>query len=155
MAERKGPTEREREEAYQAFFAEEVGKPLKYVRHDVDAHRDGKLEDLRDLHGFEAMGRWWLLVELMAGRKDHRYDMRRAKAWERLARDLEYDGEDAVERCREFVGWLYDLSLIHRESFDESGYVRSERIERNACELADEVAKRRMAVWVRDRQRAS
>ena len=155
MAERKGPTEREREEAYQEFFAEEVGKPLKYVRHDVDAHRDGKLEVLRDLHGFEALGRWWLLVELLAGRRDHRYDMLLPRSWERLARDLEYDGADAVERCREFVGWLYDLSLIHRESFDESGYVRSERIERNACELADEVAKRRMAVWVRDRQRAS
>ena len=151
-AERQGPSDDEKAEKYQEFLQEEIGKPMRYVFHDVDASDDEKLEQLRDEHGFEAMGRWWLLVERMAGRKWHRFETRRAHGWERLARALEFDGDDAVERCKEFIGWLLELELLHRDSFEECGYVRSERIERNAYQMAEGTAGRMLGAWIKQQK---
>lgn len=144
------PTEQEKAEKLQEIMQEEMGKPLRYVKHDVDAHRDPKLEDLRDLHGFDALGRWWLLVELLASRQWHRYETDRPNGWARLAHDLEFFGDDAEERCREFIGWLLELRLLHQESFEEGGFVRSERIERNAYEMVEKSAQGNLGIWVRE-----
>ena len=149
-AQRPRPTEQEKAEKFRELLQEEIGKPMRYVKHDADAHRDPKLEDLRDLHGFDALGRWWLLVELLASRQFHRYETDRPNGWARLAHDLEFFGDDAEERCREFVGWLLELRLLHAESFEDCGYVRSERIERNAYEMAEVSAYGRVGAWAKE-----
>lgn len=137
------------------FLAEEIRKPLKYVMHDANAHDDPKLQDLRDDHGFAALGRWWLLVELLAGRVDHCYDVSRAHGWERLAHDLEFGrSPEAVEECRGFIAALLGLGLLERSSYSEFEHIRSARIDRNAAAVAEEIAGKRYAVWCRERKRA-
>ena len=143
---KEGPSEQERAEKLTEFLQEEVGKPMRYVFHDTDAHDSDELRQLRYEHGWEALGRWWTLVELLGRREWHRYDVRRPCGWRMLAEDLSFQSED---ECREFVGWLLDLGLLHRESFEESGYVRSERIERNAYQMAENAAQGRLGTWVR------
>ena len=133
------------------FYAECVDEPMKYVVHDVNAHDDPKLQDLRDDHGFEALGRWWLLVELLASRKGHCYDVSRANGWKRLAHDLEYGRSDEQE-CRDFIGTLVGLGLLNADAYAR-GEVRSSRIDSNASEYAKNVADKRLGAWLRWRNK--
>lgn len=144
---------RAREAVRQGFFDEEYRKPMRYFKHDTNACDDPKLQDLRDEYGFEAYGRWWLLVEHLAGRVNHCYDVSRENGWRRLARDLEFDrGTSGIDQCREFIATLYGLGLISRQSYDEFEHVRSVRLDRNAEEYAEGVAGKKFAAWSRWRK---
>ena len=143
--------ELEKSRRWDEYFQEEQQKPLKWVKHDVDASDDERLQDLRDEHGFEALGRWWMLVEKLAGRKCHRYDVGRPNGWRRLAHELEFD---SVDECREFVSWLIGYGLLSRESFDEFAHIASPRIDRNAAASAKDQADRRIGTWIRECKRA-
>ena len=133
------------------FYAECVEEPMKFVFHDVNAHDDPKLQDLRDDHGFEALGRWWLLVELLASREGHAYDVSRKNGWRRLAQDLEY-GRANEEECQDFIEVLAGLGLLNTEAF-ERGEVRSARIDSNASDYARNVADKRLGAWLRWRKK--
>jgi hypothetical protein len=150
---REEPTDDERKVAEAKrleYYNEEICRPLKYVKHDTNAHDDPKLQDLRDDHGFDALGRWWLLVELLAGRVNHCYDIRRPNGWRRLAHDLEFGRtEEGVRQCKEFIATLLDLHLLDQASYADFHHVRSARIDRNADEYARDVAQRRYAIWCR------
>lgn len=134
----------------QEYYGEEVTKPLDYIIHDTNAHDDPKLQDLRDDHGFDALGRYWLLAELLAGRVNHCYDVGRPNGWRRLAHDLEYGrSAEGVQACQAFVATLLSLGLLDRSSYADFKHVRCARIDRNADKYAREVAHKRFAAWSR------
>lgn len=134
----------ERQARYDAFMAEEILRPMEYFKHDADARDDPKLQDLRDELGMEGYGRYWILVEVLAGREGHAYEVEdRATGrdrWRRLAQELEC-GED---EAKSFISKLDELRLIDRELYRERGKVSIERLARNAYEAAEYVARRRM-----------
>lgn len=135
------------------FYAERVDEPLEYIIHDVNAHDDAALQDLRDEHGYEAYGRFWHLAELLGERVGHYYDIARPNGWRRLAQDLEYGRDDSgVKMCREFIEELVRLGLLSEDAY-ECGRVRSNRIDRNASKMAEGYANRKFATWIRDRNR--
>ena len=105
----------ERRERYDAYLAEAVVKPLGWFKHDADAHDDPKLQDLRDMLGMAGYGRYWLLVEVLAGREAHQYAVEdRATGrdrWARLAMELEFDG--GITQAKAFVGMLDELGLVY------------------------------------------
>lgn len=43
---------------------------MKWFKHDSDAHRNQKLEDLIALYGVEAYGVYWIILELIAEKMD-------------------------------------------------------------------------------------
>lgn len=141
-------TEEERAAAMERIVAEEVRRPLDYFAHDSNASDDPKLQRLRDECGWEAMGRFWRLVELLSAAEGHLVDVSRPQQWTRLAHALEYDGADAA---REFVARLVDCGLVDRDAL-ENGHVMSARVIRNAERVAEGIAKGRvMAMCRRDR----
>lgn len=144
-----GPTDAEKREKWREYYDAALVEPLRWVQHDVTAAADPDLCRLRDAHGMEALGRWWVLVELIASARGHSVDVSTTPAWARLAGKLEFYGPDAVEECRAFVGALYDLDLINRESFEEFGRIRSRRIDRNAEFAAKDVANGKLGLFVR------
>lgn len=135
----------ERQALYDDTLQEEAVKPLKWVSHDTDAHNDDGLRRLRMRHGWEAIGRWWHLVELLAARRGHCYDVSTDEGWEMLAEDMLCDADGA----RELVGWLSELGLIESEMLEGEGVVRSERIERVAWKAAESVASGKVGAWNR------
>ena len=145
-----GPTDAEKREKWREYYDAALMEPLKWIQHDVTAAADPDLCRLRDAHGMEALGRWWVLVERIAGARGHALDVSTPQAWARLAAALEFYGPDGVDKCREFVGALYDLDLINRESFEEFGRIRSRRIDRNAEFAARDVANGALGTFVRD-----
>ena len=138
-------SEQAKAEQWQAFYSEELGKPLRFVRHDTNSHEDSDLEELRDELGMEAYGRWWLLVEHLGKRRGHSYDVTRPNGWARLARDLEFKN---VEGCKRFVTWLVDHDLLHR-GLAEEGRIVNERLCRDAEDYAREAANGRIGAWAR------
>lgn len=145
-----GPTDAEKREKWREYYDAALTAPLKWFHHDVTASDDPDLCQLRDAHGMEALGRWWVLVELIASARGHALDVSTPQAWARLAGKLEFYGPDAVEECRAFVGALYDLDLINRESFEEFGRIRSRRIDRTAEQAATDAANGALGPWVRE-----
>lgn len=141
-------TDEERAAALESIVAEEVRRPLDYFAHDANASDDPKLQRLRDDHGWEAMGRWWRVVELLSAAEGHLIDVSRPQQWRRLAYALEFDGAD---ECAEFVGWLAECGLVDRDAL-HGGHVMSARVMRNAERVAEGIAKGRlMAMCRRDR----
>lgn len=139
----------ERRERYDAYLAEAVVKPLGWFKHDADAHDDPKLQDLRDMLGMAGYGRYWLLVEVLAGREAHQYAVEdRATGrdrWARLAMELEFDG--GITQAKAFVGMLDELGLVDRELLEERGTIAIRRLADNAYEMAEATAKRRLGAW--------
>ena len=138
-------TEQEIAEARERYLAEGMEMPLKYLVHDVGAHRDAALMELRDEHGMEAYGRYWLLMEVIAERRGHRVDVKRPNGWARLARDLELEGPD---EARAFVERLLELNLVSRASYAR-GLVAVNRIDRTAEEAARDYASGKVGALVR------
>ena len=142
---------------YDELVAEEVLRPMDYFKHDADAHADPKLCDLRDIAGMEGFGRYWLLVEVLAGREGHAYEVEdRATGrdrWRRFAAELECDG--GVAEAKSFVAALEELGLIDSELLHERGKVGIERLARNAYEMAEATAARKLGAWAKhERSRA-
>lgn len=134
-------TEDEARERYERMVADEEVRPLTYFKHDALAHDDPKLQDLRDEHGMEAYGRYWLLVERLAGREGHSYRVGTDNGLRRFARDVELEPAQA----REFLDALDACRLIVHDLYAERQVVAIERLARNARESAEYIAKRRMA----------
>lgn len=139
----------ERRERYDAYVADALLKPLGYFKHDADAHDDPKLQDLRDVLGMAGYGRYWLLVEVLAGREAHQYEVEDRRSgrdrWARFAMELEFDGGPV--QAKAFIGTLEELHLIDRELYEARGVVSIRRLADNAYEMAEATAKRRMGAW--------
>lgn len=133
-------SEEERAAVLERLVADEVRKPMEYFFHDCNAHRDAKLEQLRDDHGMAALGRWWILVELLSAAEGHLITVQRPQQWRRLANELECE---STEECREFVGWLVECRLIDAEAL-ANDHVMSARVMRNAERMAESAAKRKI-----------
>lgn len=142
------PEEKQQAEvAYQQFFEEALHEPTKYLPHDINASRDEALSRLGQRYGMAYYGYYWLLVELLAGRRDCSYDVRDELGWERLAWDLSIMQRMTVDECKEFVAHLAELDLISREHFEELHLVTSRRVRRDREDYAREVAQKRLGGW--------
>lgn len=134
-------TEDEARERYDRMVAEEEVRPLTYFKHDALAHDDPKLQELRDAHGMDAYGRYWLLVERLAGREGHSYRVGTANGLRRFARDVELEPDQA----RAFLDALDACRLIVHDLYAERQTVAIERLARNARESAEFIARKRVS----------
>lgn len=134
--------EAERQEIYERLYMEALDEPLEFFIHDTDAFEDDALQDLFDEGGYDAVGKFWHLAELLARKKGHAYSV--VKGYGRLAYDMHME-PDEMER---FIQDLYARDLIIRESLDEFKTVRSARIQRNAERSADGKAKARLGAEI-------
>lgn len=130
----------ERAAALERLIAEEVRKPMAYFFHDSNARHDPKLELLRDEHGWDALGRWWALVEMLAEADGHLVEVTRPQQWRRLANSLELE---SVDDAKQFVAWLEECGLVDHEAL-ASGHVMSPRLFRNAERMAENTAHKRL-----------
>lgn len=118
----------ERKALMEQLVSEEVMRPMDYFPHYVNASSDPKLQRLRDDHGWESVGRWWFLVELLHAAEGHAIDVSRPAQWRRLSNELEFDD---VTQCRDFIAWLSALRLIDKDAL-EGGHVINKRVVENA-----------------------
>ena len=140
-------------EAYTRFLEEAQREPTKYIKHDVGAHDDDALYQLVNEHGMAYYGWYWLLVELLAGRKQHYYNVSNEVGWRRLARDMSCMCDMSVEDCKQFVSDLYDADLIIREQYDELHRVAIMRLLRDALIYAEDVAGKKLGAWKTNRKK--
>lgn len=142
-------TERETQElddlylsTYSEAYQEAFEKPLKYLHHDTDAHADDELRIMAaELGSLEIYGQYWCLMELLAQRKGHYYDVSQERGWQFLALDMSTCGVHmSAEQCKELVGKLVEFNKLVGESFHEEGHIVCERISRQAGRYAEEYA---------------
>lgn len=134
--------EQERQELYERLYQEALDEPLDYLQHDTDAFEDDALRDLFDEGGYDAIGKFWHLAELLARKKGHAYSV--VKGYGRLA----YDMHMRVDEMESFIQDLYARNLIIRESFDGFKSIRSARVMRNAERAAETKAKARLGAEI-------
>ena len=141
-------TERENKEledlymqVYSEAYQEAFEKPLKYLHHDTDAHADDELRIMAAEHGsLELYGLYWCLMELLAQRKGHIYDVSKERGWHFLALDMSTCGVLIdTDKCKTLVQALVEFNKLSRESF-EQGHIVSERVSRQAGRYAEECA---------------
>ena len=140
-------------EAYERFLEEARREPIKYVKHDSKAHDDEALYRLVNAHGMEWYGWYWLLVELLAARKDHSYDVSDDAGWRRLARDMSCMVDIDVDEVKLLVMELAHLDLVSRDHLSEMKKVKIIRICVDAEKYAEEVAKKKLGAWKTNRRR--
>lgn len=144
-------SDEERTNLFEKYMAEEVQRPLDYFAHDSNASADPKLQRLRDDHGWDAIGRWWCLVELLSAADGHIIDVSRPQQWRRLANAMEFETAESAE---EFVSWLLSVGLLDQDAMG-SGHLMSARVMRNAERVAEGIAKGRLAVACRGDRKGS
>lgn len=153
------PTEVQRKEqeeslaAYERFLDEARQEPIKYVKHDNKSHDDEALYRLVAQHGMEWYGWYWLLVELLAGRKNHSYDVSDEVGWRRLTRDMSCMVDMSAEDCKLFIMELASMGLVSKEHLSEAQKVVIKRILTDAEKYAEEVAKKKLGAWKTNRKR--
>lgn len=140
-------------QAYEGFLEDALGEPVKYVKHDSNAHEDPALFRMVAKYGMESYGQYWLLVELLTSRRGHYYDVADEFGWLALSRDMSRLQPLDVDGCKEFVGRLYELGLISREQFDELGRVAISRVLRDALTYAEGVASKKLGAWKTNRKK--
>ena len=140
-------------QAYERFLEEARRDPIKYAHHDARAHDDEALYRLVANHGMAYYGWYWLLVELLSGRKDHAYDVSDEFGWRRLARDMSCMCDISVEDCQLFIMELASMGLVSREHLSETHKVVIRRILIDAEKYAEEVAKKKLGAWKTNRKR--
>lgn len=137
-------TENEEAILREKLIDEEVGKPLQYVKHDTNAHEDEKILALVDEGGLAWYGLYWLMVESIAGRKGHVYDIDNANEHHRLHANLNkltpVDGGE-IDR---FIEFCASVGLIDQLAFKEYGKVAIPRIIDNGRAAAYSKAARRL-----------
>lgn len=143
----------EAEAAYSIFYEEALREPIKYLKHDARAHDDEALYRLANRHGMAYYGLYWLLAELLTGRKDHSYDVSDEAGWRRLAWDLSCMELIDVDDCKAFVAELAALDLISREQLNEMQKVVITRIRLDANAYAERTASKKLGAWKTNRNR--
>lgn len=103
--------------------------------------------------GMALYGWYWLLVELLTGRKHHYYDVSDDAGWRRLARDMSCICDMGTDECKEFIAELYNASLINREQYDELQRVTITRILADAKSYAESVASKKIGAWKTNRKK--
>lgn len=140
-------------EAYTRFLEEAQREPIKFIKHDNRAHDDDALYQLVNEHGMSYYGWYWLLVELLAGRKHHYYSVANDAGWRRLARDMSCMCDMSVDDCKQFIADLYGANLIIREQYDELQRVAIMRLLRDALIYAEDVASKKLGAWKTNRKK--
>lgn len=141
------------QDEYARLLEEALTEPVKFIKHDSRAHDDEALYRLAYEHGMAYYGMYWLLVELLTGRKHHYYDVSDDAGWRRLARDMGCICDMSVDECKTFVADLYSAGLINREQYDELHRVTITRILRDAHALAETVAQKKLSAWKTNRKK--
>ena len=142
----------EARDAYTRFLEDAENEPIKFIKHDNRAHDDDALSQLTSMRGMEYYGWYWLLAELLAGRKRHYYDVSTDYGWKRLAHDMSCMCEMSVKECKQFITDLRDSGLINRDQYDELHRVTINRISRDALSYAEEVASKKLGAWKTNRR---
>lgn len=141
-------TERESKEledlyidVYGTAYQEAFEAPLKYLHHDTDAHADDELRIMAAEQGsLEVYGQYWCLMELLAQRKGHAYDVSQERGWQFLALDMSTSGVHmSAEQCKELVARLVEFDKLSGESYRE-GRIVCDRVSRQAGRYAEEYA---------------
>ena len=141
------------QEAYNEFLERAMTDPIKFIKHDARAHDDEALYRLANRQGMALYGWYWLLAELLTGRKHHYYDVSDDAGWRRLARDMSCICDMSVEECQKFIADLYNADLINREQYDELHRVTITRILVDAKTYAEAVAIKQLAAWKMNRKK--
>lgn len=145
--------EEETRNAYLDFLDEALSEPVKFIKHDARAHDDEALYRLANTHGMAYYGMYWLLAELLTGRKNHFYDISDGAGWRRLANDMGCICDMTVDDCKRFVTDLYDAGLINREQYDELHRVTITRILKDSRAYAEAVAAKKLGAWKTNRRK--
>lgn len=89
-----------------------------YFSHDLSAHQDEKIIDLRMAHGFEGYGIYWMLIELLGGSKDYtmEFNTRRLAYAHSISEDLLSDIITGYGLFEVDGDHFYSKSLISRMS---------------------------------------
>lgn len=141
------------QEAYLEFLERAMADPVKFIKHDARAHDDEALYRLANRHGMAMYGWYWLLVELLTGRRHHYYDVSDEAGWRRLARDMSCMCDMTTDECRSFIADLYGADLINREQYDELHRVAITRIMVDAKAYAETVASKQLGAWKTNRKK--
>ena len=141
------------QDAFERFLEEAESDPIHYLKHDTRAHDDEALYRLTARLGMECYGRYWLLVELLTGRRHHYYDVSDELGWRRLSRDMSCICDMGVDECKSFIADLYGADLINREQYDELHRVTITRILVSAHEYAVSVATKKLGAWKTNRKK--
>lgn len=141
------------QDAYNEFLERAMSDPIKFIKHDARAHDDEALYRLANRQGMALYGWYWLLVELLTGRKHHYYDVSDDAGWRRLSRDMSCICDMSVDECRTFIADLYGADLINREQYDELHRVTITRILVDAKAYAETVASKQLGAWKTNRKK--
>lgn len=139
--------------AYAEFLERAMSEPVKFIKHDSRAHDDEALYRLANAHGMAYYGWYWLLVELLTGRKHHYYDVSDDAGWRRLARDMSCICDMSTDECKVFIMDLHQYGLINTEQFDELGRVLITRVMADAKTYAETVASKQLGAWKTNRRK--
>ena len=143
----------EAQEAYQEFLECAESDPVKFIKHDAHAHDDEALYRVTNANGMAYYGWYWLLVELLTGRRHHYYDVSDDAGWRRLALDMSCLCDMGVDECKRFVGCLLDADLISAQQYRELGRVTITRVLKDAHTYAETVAGKQLGAWKTNRRR--
>ena len=149
-------TPEERQEALQAydrFLEEAMREPVKFLKHDSRAHDDEALYRLVNRHGMEWYGWYWLLAELLTGRKDHSYDVSDEAGWRRLSIDMSCMCDMSVDQCKLFIAELDAMGLINHDQLSELHKVVITRIRIDAYAYAEGTASKKLGAWKTNRRK--
>lgn len=147
-------------EQYHLYEQEALLDPMTYVPHDTNAHLDDAMRAIvtacDDPHDGLAMGyKYWCLMELLAARKGHLYDVSSERGWVFLAIDMSTCGVVVtVDECREMVELFVGVGLLSKDVYEEAQHVVSERVCRNAERYAKSVADKKIGAWKTNRAKA-
>lgn len=141
------------QDAYDRFLEEAESDPIRFIKHDTRAHDDEALYRLANRRGMALYGWYWLLVELLTGRKHHYYDVSDDAGWRRLARDMSCICDMSVDECKSFIADLYGAGLVNREQYDELHRVSITRILVDARTYAESVAGKKIGAWKTNRRK--
>lgn len=129
---------------YEELYQQALGEPMKYIRHDTNAHEDTALLSLCLENGHAAYGLYWLLVESITAREQHFYDLSTDVGLFSFRRDLSALGEVDENQCIEFADALAGKGLIDKAVWEESRRVVIDRVLRDAETYAKGIASRKI-----------
>ena len=101
--------------------------PMLYFSHDSNAMEDSKLRKLKRRCGWEGIGRWWHVCEMLALERGHTIHLETDEDRAIMADELDFDDE----ACMSYVSTLADVGLIDPSMLSE-GRVCSRRMMDNA-----------------------